>query len=63
MVEGDAVGFAFAENQLPGQAGLGAFEDKELEQALVVVEGNAPFVVVVGDGSGGVGPLATAGGG
>src|SRR5262245_8137480 len=38
---------AFPEDRRPGQTGLSALEDQELEQPPVVVDGNAPFLVVV----------------
>ena len=44
-----AVTFAFLEDSVPAKAGLRAFKDQELEPAAIVVDGNAPFFVVVLD--------------
>ena len=44
-----AVTFALLENGVPAEASLSAFEDEEFEPAVVVVDGNAPFFVVVSD--------------
>ena len=53
--EGFAEVFPLVEDGLPGEAGLHAFEAEELELLLVVVEGDAPLVVVVGHHEGVVG--------
>jgi hypothetical protein len=41
--EGFAVGGTFLEDGFPGEAGLGAFEDQELEEEAVVVDRDAPL--------------------
>src|SRR3974390_2251438 len=53
-----AVAFAFLENGVPTETGLGALEDEEFEPAAVVVDGDAPFLVVVTDAEGISGPGA-----
>ena len=60
MVEGGAIVFALVEDGFPAQAGLGALEDEEFEEEAVVVDGEAPFAVVVLDHEGGCGPVAAA---
>ena len=47
--EGPSVVFPLVENRAPAQAGLGPFEDQELEEHPVIVHRNAPFPVVIGD--------------
>ena len=47
MSEHSAIGVAFLEDGGPAEARLGAFEDEEFEKGAVVVDGDAPFVVVV----------------
>ena len=46
-VEGAAVALATAQDGVPAQAGLGAFQGEHLEQVGVVVHGDAPLFVVV----------------
>jgi hypothetical protein len=50
VVERQAVGVAFAEDGVPAQARLRTFQDQEFEQAPIVVQRHAPFVVVIGNG-------------
>src|SRR5439155_1336905 len=45
--EGLAVALALAQDRQPGQAGLGAVEQELLVPAPVVVDGDAPLLVVV----------------
>jgi len=47
--EGLSVSLSFLENRLPAQSGLCSFEDEKLEENVVIVDRNAPFVVVVVD--------------
>ena len=47
VFEGLAEGFALAEDDGPGKAGLEAFEHEELPEGAAVAEGNAPLFVVV----------------
>jgi hypothetical protein len=64
VVEGGVVGVALAEDGDPTEAGLGAVEDELGEELAVVVFGDAPFVVVVGEVEGvGAGPGAAGLGG
>ncbi len=49
IVERLAKVFAFVEDDGPAYAGLEAIEEKELEELTVVVDGDAPFGVVVFD--------------
>src|SRR2546428_157391 len=44
-----AVGFPLPQDRDPAEAGLGTFEDQELEQRTVVVNRDAPFLIVVAD--------------
>jgi hypothetical protein len=46
-VEGPAVVLPLSQDGEPGKAGLGAFQNQELEEPPVVVDGNAPLPVVV----------------
>ena len=48
-VESPAEVVALPEDRDPGQAGLEALEDQHLEQRALIVQGHAPFLVVVGD--------------
>ena len=57
-VEGGAVVLAFLQDRVPTQAGLGAFEDKKLEENAIVVLRQAPFFVVITDGQRVAGPGA-----
>ena len=50
VVECFAVGVALAEDGVPTESGLGAFEDEEFKKTLVVVERCAPFFIVILDG-------------
>src|SRR5690349_4974522 len=54
-VEGAPVRVSLAQDRAPAQPRLGTFKNEELEQHAIVVYGNAPFFVVVGDVQG-VGP-------
>jgi hypothetical protein len=49
FIQGHPVVLAFLENRLPTQPGLCSFEHQELEQAAVVMNRHAPFLVVVLD--------------
>jgi len=46
--KGTAITVALVENRLPGKPGLGAFQHQKLEQPPIVMERNAPFLVVIG---------------
>ena len=46
-VERMAVGFAFAQNRQPAEAGLSALEHQKFEQAPVIVQRDPPLLVVV----------------
>ena len=46
-VEGGAVALAPVENGAPGEPRLRPFEDEELEESAVVVDGDAPLFIVV----------------
>jgi len=59
IIEGAAVVFALVQDCGPTEPGLGALEDEELEQRAVVMQGHAPFGVVVGEIRLGVSPGAT----
>ena len=50
------IGIALFQDGDPAQAGLRAFEDQEFEQFAIVVQRDAPLLVVVGDFDGGLGP-------
>src|SRR5215469_657668 len=50
LAEGGAVVFALAQDRVPTESGLGAFEDEEFKQMAVIVRRHAPFLVVVEDG-------------
>jgi hypothetical protein len=39
---------AFVEDRAPGKPGLEGFQDQEFEDAPIIMQGNAPFLVVVG---------------
>src|SRR2546430_12825897 len=47
MVEDFAVTRALEQNRVPAQAGLRTFQDKKLEEHTVVVDRDAPFLVVI----------------
>ena len=47
--EHSAVGVALLQDGGPAKSCLGAFEDEEFEKGVVVVDGDAPLVVVVVD--------------
>src|SRR5712692_3723410 len=47
--ERPAIVVPLVEDRRPGQAGLGAFEDQELEQPPIVVDRHPPFLVVVAE--------------
>jgi hypothetical protein len=49
VVEGAPVRIPLAQNRYPAEPGLGTFKDEKLEEGAIVVYGNAPFFVVVGD--------------
>src|SRR5438132_9019333 len=48
-VEGAPVGVPLAEDRAPAQPRLGTLENEKLEKDVIVVQGNAPLLVVVGD--------------
>jgi len=48
-IEGPTVILALAQDREPAQTGLSALETEHLEQSRVVVQGQAPFLVMVGD--------------
>ena len=48
-IEDFAVTRALEQNRVPAQASLRAFQDKKLEEHAIVVDRNAPFLVVIGD--------------
>ena len=48
-VKGFAEVFALTENRDPGKPGLKPVEDQLLEKRPVVIFGNAPFLVVIGN--------------
>src|SRR6185369_7564983 len=48
-VERLAIVVTFAQDCFPTQSGLCAFENQKLKQTRVVVNGHAPFLVVIGD--------------
>ena len=58
VVEGTAVVVALVQDGGPAQAGLGAFQNQELEEDAVVMLRHAPFLVVVLDARGPFGPGA-----
>ena len=45
--KGRAIVFALVEDGRPGKARLRAFENQELEQNAIIMDGNAPFMIVV----------------
>ena len=49
LIESQAIILPFLEDDLPAQAGLGAFENQELEQEPVSMHRHAPFLVVILD--------------
>jgi len=49
IVERGAVGRPLLENRLPTQAGLSPFENEEFEEQSIVVDGNAPFRIMIRD--------------
>ena len=57
-LEGAPVSFAALEDRLPAQAGLGALQGQQLEQACVVVLRHAPLLVVVAHHEVVIGPVA-----
>lgn len=56
--ENAAVVVAFFEHGVPTQASLDSFESEKFEEGAVVVDGDAPFFVVVGDAERVAGPAA-----
>lgn len=50
IVESEAISFPLLEDRIPAQSGLRPFEDQELEPETFVVNGHAPFLVVVANG-------------
>src|SRR6516165_10253990 len=58
VVKGSPVVVPLLENSLPAQACLGAFQDEELEEPSVVMDRNAPLLVVVEDHKVTLGPTA-----
>src|SRR5437762_11206310 len=49
VLEGVAIGLPLAQNRHPAQPRLSAFEHQEFEQQAVIMDGHAPFAVVVID--------------
>jgi hypothetical protein len=49
IIESAPVVLSLFQDGNPAQAGLGAFENQELEQQAVVVNRHAPFMVMIGD--------------
>ncbi len=47
LVEGGAVGFTLAQDSDPTQPGLRPFQHQELKEALVIMQGHAPFGIVI----------------
>src|SRR5207248_2427000 len=47
VIKGVSIILALAEDRLPAQAGLGTFEDEELEELSIIVQRDAPLLVVV----------------
>ena len=50
LIEDLAVALALAQDRVPAQAGLRALQDEELEDGAVVVQRDAPLLVVVAHG-------------
>ena len=48
VAKGGTEAVALAQNGEPGEAGLKSLEDELLEEPLIVDDGTAPFVVVIG---------------
>src|SRR6202171_369613 len=46
--KGTAITVALVKDRLPGEAGLGTLQHQKLEQAPIVMQRNAPFLVVIG---------------
>ncbi len=61
MIESAAVVVALVEDRAPAQSGLCPFEDEEFEQRPVIMNGDAPFFVVIRDRKSGARPSATNG--
>ena len=61
MVKGPSVVLPFVQDSGPAKAGLGPLKDKQFEQDAVVMLGDAPFGVVLGEIGLGFGPAATFG--
>jgi len=59
IIKGLTIVIAFIQDCGPTQSGLGAFENEEFEQEPVIMNGDAPFFVVVGDHGFGCCPTAT----
>ena len=59
VVEGFAVVVAFFEDGEPAEAGLGSLEIEHLEEEPIVVDGDAPLGVVIGEEGVGGGPVTT----
>jgi hypothetical protein len=59
LIEGFAVVVAFFEDGEPAKAGLGPFEVEHFEEEAVVVDGNAPLGVVIGEEGVEGGPVTT----
>ena len=49
IVENFAVASAFGENGVPAEAGLRAFKNEKFEEETVIVDGDAPFLIVIGN--------------
>jgi len=49
LVKRSAIALALIQNRFPAKTGLSAFKDQKLEKFPVVVQGHAPFMVVIGN--------------
>ena len=58
VVEGGPIRLPLPQDGLPAEAGLRPFENEKLEESPVVVNRDAPLVIVVGDGEIRFGPRA-----
>ena len=58
IVEDLAIAGALAQNGVPAKAGLRAFENQEFKEHAVVMDRNAPFLVVISDVPFVAGPMA-----
>ena len=49
MIEGFSERVTFAQNRVPAQSGLSAFQNEEFKQSNVIVQRNAPFSIMIVD--------------